>query len=183
MAGQHVHVSRVLLQKKNLFFYYVLTFSVYTLNMRLEEEIQQPGFSSEYHKLMVNLLYTGNWATAVNKRFLKPYKLSPEQYNLLRILRGLRGEPASVATLNERMLDKMSNVSRLVEKLRLKKLIERTENPADRRQVEVKMTPEGQDLLETIDQRFPKLLETFSSLNQQEAAQLNRLLDKCRNKK
>lgn len=132
---------------------------------------------------MVNLLYTGNWATAANKRFLKPYTLSPEQYNLLRILRGLKGKPASVASLNERMLDKMSNVSRLVEKLRLKNLIERAENPVDRRQVEVKITPQGLDLLETIDKSFPTLLETFSSLNQQEAAQLNRLLDKCRNKK
>lgn len=153
------------------------------LNMRLEEEIQQPGFSNEYHKLMVNLLYTGSWAAAVNKRFLKPFKLSPEQYNLLRILRGLKGEPASIATLNQRMLDKMSNVSRLVEKLRLKKLIARTENPADRRQVGVKITPRGLDLLASIDRQFPELLEPFSGLEQQEAAQLNQLLDKCRNKK
>ncbi|WP_017730311.1 MarR family winged helix-turn-helix transcriptional regulator [Nafulsella turpanensis] len=149
--------------------------------MRLEEEIQQESFESEHHKLMVNLLYTGNWVAALNKKFLKPFGLSPEQYNLLRILRGMKGAPVTVATLNERMLDKMSNVSRLVEKLRLKKLVERQESSEDRRQVHVSITETGLALLKKTDQMMPDLIRRFQSLDEQQAKELNALLDQCRN--
>ena len=151
--------------------------------MRLEDEIQQKAFESEHHKLMVNLLYTGNWVTALNKKFLKPFGLSPEQFNLLRILRGLKGSAATVSTLNERMLDKMSNVSRLVEKLRVKKLVERQEGAQDRRQVHISITEEGLTLLKKTDQMMPELLKRFHSLDEKQAAALNTLLDQCRNSK
>ena len=151
--------------------------------MRLEDEIQQKSFESEHHKLMVNLLYTGNWVAALNKKFLKPFGLSPEQFNLLRILRGMKSSPVTVAILNERMLDKMSNVSRLVEKLRIKKLVERQENSQDRRQVHISITEEGHSLLKKTDQMMPELIRRFHSLNEQQAAELNLLLDQCRNRK
>lgn len=149
--------------------------------MQLEDEIKQESFESEHHKLMVNLLYTGNWVAALNKKFLKPFGLSPEQFNLLRILRGMKGKPVTVAILNERMLDKMSNVSRLVEKLRLKKLVEREENSEDRRQVNISITKAGLALLEKTDQMMPELVRRFQSLDEQQAAELNKLLDLCRN--
>ena len=99
--------------------------------MELEKAIKQKHFKSEYEKAIVNVLYTGNWAYALNKKALKIYDLSPEQYNVLRILRGQYPKPASVMLINERMLDKMSNVSRLVEKLRKKELVEKREEGSE----------------------------------------------------
>ncbi|WKN29824.1 MarR family transcriptional regulator [Porifericola rhodea] len=147
--------------------------------MKLEEEIKQKKFASEHHKVIVNLMYTGNWVYSINKSFLKQYNLSPEQYNVLRILRGQYPNPSSVMLLNERMLDKMSNVSRIVEKLRLKHLLTRKECPADRRQVDITITEEGLKLLEKIDvSEFNE--HAAKNLSEEEAAQLNHLLDKAR---
>src|SRR5690606_17571768 len=115
--------------------------------MKLEDEIKQDKFHSQYHKLMINLLFTGNWVYYHNKKFLKRYGISPEQFNVLRILRGQYPKPSSINLLNERMLDRMSNVSRLVEKLRIKNLLKRSECPKDRRQVDILITEEGLALL------------------------------------
>lgn len=148
--------------------------------MRLEEEIKQKKFRSERHKVIINLMYTGNWVYSINKSILKQYNLSPEQYNLLRILRGQYPNPSSVMLLNERMLDKMSNVSRIVEKLRLKNLLTRKECPADRRQVDIIITEEGLDLLKQIDESDDITEFAAQHLSIKEAAQLNELLDKIR---
>ena len=148
--------------------------------MKLEEEIKQLKFKTEYHKLMVNILFTGNWAYNFNKKFLKSYGLSPEQFNVLRILRGQRPKPSTINLLNERMLDKMSNVSRLVEKLRLKELVERTECCEDRRQVDIVITNKGMQLLSDIDKKISILEQRFEVLSPEEAETLNTLLDKLR---
>ncbi len=148
--------------------------------MKIEEEIKQSKFANEYQKLMINLLFTGNWVYYHNKKFLKPYSISPEQYNVLRILRGQKPKPASVNLLNERMLDKMSNVSRLVEKLRAKELITRTESSDDRRQVDITITKKGLKVLAEIDQKMMDLEEMFSSISESKAQQLNDLLDEVR---
>lgn len=148
--------------------------------MKLEEEIKQLKFKTEYHKLMVNILFTGNWVYNFNKKFLKNYGLSPEQFNVLRILRGQRPKPSTINLLNERMLDKMSNVSRLVEKLRLKELVERTECCEDRRQVDIVITNKGMQLLSDIDKNISTLERRFEVLSPEEAETLNTLLDKLR---
>ena len=148
--------------------------------MRIEDEIKQSSFKNEYAKLLVNLLFTGNWIHHYNKKFLKKHQLSPEQYNVLRILRGQHPSPASINMLNDRMLDKMSNVSRLVEKLRMKDLIIRQESEIDRRQVDIFITEKGLGLLEEIDQEIPLVEKMFHNLSEEEASVLNNLLDKLR---
>lgn len=148
--------------------------------MRLEEEIKQKKFRSERHKVIINLMYTGNWVYSINKSILKQYNLSPEQYNLLRILRGQHPNPSSVMLLNERMLDKMSNVSRIVEKLRIKNLLTRKECSADRRQVDITITEKGLSLLQQIDENAEITEYAAQHLSTEEAAQLNELLDKVR---
>lgn len=148
--------------------------------MKLEEEIKQRKFVSEKHKVIINLMYTGNWVYSINKSILKRYNISPEQYNVLRILRGQHPKPSSVMLLNERMLDKMSNVSRIVEKLRLKNLLLRKECPADRRQVDITITEEGLALLTEIDKDASISDYAAHNLTEEEAAQLNELLDKAR---
>ena len=148
--------------------------------MKIEEEIKQNKFSSEYHKLLINILYTGNWLYHKNKKFLKGYGVSPEQYNVLRILRGQHPKPSTVNLLNERMLDKMSNVSRLVEKLRVKGLVIRKECPEDRRQVDVIITKKGLSLLQEIDQYSHEMEEPLKKIESEEAKSLNNLLDRLR---
>lgn len=148
--------------------------------MRLEEEIKQNKFESELHKATVNLIFTGNWANSTINSILKPYNLSPEQFNVLRILRGRHPEPSSIMLLNERMLDKMSNVSRIVEKLRLKGLVVRKECPSDRRQVDITLTPEGLDTLTRIDKEIDVTEGVTKNITASEAATLNQILDKIR---
>jgi len=148
--------------------------------MKLEDEIKQKKFGSEKHRAIINLMYTGNWIYSFNKSILKSFNLSPEQYNVLRILRGQYPNPSTVMLLNERMLDKMSNVSRIVEKLRLKELLLRSECPTDRRQVDITITDQGLDLLQEIDQQTQITEEALSNLTHEEALQLNQLLDKVR---
>ncbi|MBK8656623.1 MAG: winged helix DNA-binding protein [Haliscomenobacter sp.] len=149
--------------------------------MRIEEAIQQKRFRSEYQKVVVNILYTASWLSQLSARMLKSLGISPEQYNLLRILRGMHPEPATVKLLTDRMIDKMSNASRLVEKLRLKGLVERTECPADRRRVDVRITEKGLALLKKADVFMEGDLELqLTNLDTAEAEQLNALLDQLR---
>ncbi|MDX2001246.1 MAG: MarR family transcriptional regulator [Chitinophagales bacterium] len=148
--------------------------------MRLEDEIQQKQFKDEYQKLAVNLIYTGNWTKQLHADFLKSHKLTLQQYNILRILRGQYPNPATVNLLIERMLDKMSNASRLVEKLRQKKLVERRENANDRRQADVIITEKGLELLSLIDGGLVMTQSKLNTLDVNEAKQLNDLLDKLR---
>lgn len=148
--------------------------------MKIEEEIKQQKFRNEYDKLVINMFYSGGWLSALLTQRLKPYRLSIQQYNILRILRGQHPNPATVNLLKERMLDKMSNASRLVEKLRVKELLERRSCAQDRRAVDVLITQRGLDLLAQIDALLDGWDEKFKTLTPGEAGNLNSLLDKLR---
>lgn len=149
--------------------------------MKIEEAIKQKSFGSEIEKMVINLIYTGNWILNNNAQALKPFGLTTQQYNVLRILKGQHPKPAAVSLVNERMLDKMSNASRLVEKLRQKGLVDRSTCPNDRRQVDVQLTDKGLKLLEEATATLKSASENYHSLNEDEANTLNRLLDKLRN--
>jgi DNA-binding MarR family transcriptional regulator len=111
---------------------------------------------------------------------LRPYDLSPQQLNVLRILRGQRNKSVSIKLIQERMLDKMSNASRLVDKLNDKGLVQRIQSEIDRRQVKVSLTKEGNKLLTKIDKLLEQFESQFDSISDDEAKQLNDLLDKLR---
>lgn len=148
--------------------------------MRLEDEIAQKNFKSNKHKAVVNIIYTYNWIYSKQHTLLKPSGLTIQQYNILRILKGQYPNPASIKLLKERMLDKMSDTSRLVEKLRLKRLVERKECPKDRRNVDVIITKKGLKLLESLETKVTKFNNILSNLKENEINQLNKILDKMR---
>lgn len=148
--------------------------------MELEKEIKQSKFKNEYMKMLVNIIYTGNWLSSRDMRRLRPWGISPQQYNILRILRGQHPRPARIQLLSERMLDKMSNASRLVEKLRQKGLVDRNICEHDRRAVDVCITEKGLELLKEIDAHESEWEKEFHTLTPEEARELNRLLDKLR---
>ena len=148
--------------------------------MELEKEIQQKHFKSEGHKVGVNIIYTFNWLTALHSEHLKKHCLTYQQFNVLRILRGQYPNSATVKMIRERMLDKMSDASRIVEKLRLKNLIDRQTDTLDRRACNVMITQQGLDLLKKIDDDDVNFEKLFSSVSNDELKQLNHLLDKLR---
>lgn len=149
--------------------------------MEIEKEIKQSkNFVSEYQKLAVNIMFTNSWLNTKQNKVFKPYGISPQQYNILRILRGQLPNPASVGLLQDRMIDKMSNASRLVDKLKLKKLVDRKECKSDRRQVDIIITEKGLELLKTIDKDIHLSETTFKTITLPEAKELNRILDKLR---
>ena len=148
--------------------------------MKIEEEIKQSPFKDEYTKAVVNLLFTQSYLVSRQSRIFKPHDISAEQYNVLRILRGRSPKPITVSSIQERMLNKMSNASRLVEKLKQKEMVRRTECPKDRRQVDVVITEKGLDLLELLDKEVKQLNLDTIHLDEVEVEQLNHLLDKLR---
>lgn len=148
--------------------------------MRIGKEISQDKFKNEHQKMLINILFTSSWLSVRHAATLKPHGISTQQYNILRILRGQYPKPATVNLLIERMLDKNSNASRLVEKLRVKKLVERAICPEDRRAVNVIITKKGLDLLEELDKYENEFLKGLKSLSTEQAEQLNLLLDTLR---
>ena len=148
--------------------------------MKLEEEIKQSKFKNEHHKLGVNIIYTTNWLTNHHNRNCKEYDISPEQFNILRILRGQYPDPATVNLLIERMLNKMSNASRLVEKLRKKGFLERKISKGDRRACDVLITKKGLNLLSELDKSEKEWLKLLSHLSENEVKKANEILDKLR---
>lgn len=149
--------------------------------MKIGNEIKQTKFKSEYQKMLINILFTSGWLASKHACNLKPYGISGQQYNILRILRGQHPQPATVNLLIDRMLDKNSNASRLVEKLRLKKLVERAICPDDRRAVNVVITKKGLDLLIELDGQEEGFIDKeLKKLSEKEAEQINLLLDKLR---
>jgi DNA-binding MarR family transcriptional regulator len=148
--------------------------------MKIEEEIKQKEFQSEYQKAVINILFTSGWLSSANSKALKPYDITPQQFNILRILRGQFPNPATVSILQDRMLDRMSNASRLVEKLKLKKLVDRKECKKDRRQVDIIITESGLSLLKEIDLNLKDFENIVEEISLKEAEELNRILDKMR---
>ena len=148
--------------------------------MRLEDEIQQKKFKSIYQKLMLNLIYTTNWLSAQQDSLFKDSDITVQQYNVLRILRGQYPNPCSIKLIKERMLDRMSDASRIVDKLLLKNLLVRKECPNDRRSVNVTITDKGLELLKSLDYVDELAKQSLKSLSDAEINTLNTLLDKLR---
>jgi DNA-binding MarR family transcriptional regulator len=152
-----------------------------TTTMSIETDIKQKKFRSAYQRLAINLTYTSNWLGYKQLELFKEHDITSQQYNVLRILRGQQSNAIKVSDIAERMLDKNSNTSRLIDKLLAKNLAERTSCPSDRRAVDVIITQEGLDLLSRID---PILEESENAMREaiteEEAELMSRLLDKMR---
>lgn len=150
------------------------------LVMGISEDLKQSNFQSESQKAIVNAIYTGNWIVQQQQELLKPFGLTVQQYNVLRILKGQQGNPMTVLAITERMLDKMSNASRLVDKLLEKKLVLRRECPKDRRAVDILILPAGLDLLKEVDQVQQDWGKHFDALGVKRLEEMNQLLDEFR---
>lgn len=148
--------------------------------MGIEKDIHQLNFRNRQNKAMVNILFTGSWVLEKIKRFVKAENITPQQYNILRILRGAGG-PLSTLQIRERMLDKMSDTSRIVERMVTKGLVQKAVSQKDRRMVDVVISPAGLQVLERLDTRNPELDNVLQTLSDGELESLNHLLDKLRN--
>jgi len=148
--------------------------------MRIEDEIKQSKFRDAYQRAVVNLIYTANWVQNRNQEFFKPFGITAAQFNILRILRGQHPESISATEIKSRMLDKNSDVSRMLVRLIAKGLVLKRVCPKDKRAFDVLITDDGLELLGLIDKHQAQH-EQFSSVSEEEATYLSDLLDKCRN--
>lgn len=148
--------------------------------MSIEKDINQGRFGSEYHKASVNLLFTHNWVMEKVKEICASENLTPQQFNILRILRGSFPEPLSTMQIRQRMLDKMSDTSRIVDRLIVKGLVKKNVSLKDKRLVAVQITPEGKQVLEKMDIKQTTLDNILGNLTATEASILSDLLDKIR---
>jgi DNA-binding MarR family transcriptional regulator len=148
--------------------------------MSLEQDIKQEKFSSEHEKVVVNILFTSSWLYNMNLSRLKPHGITPEQFNVLRILRGSCPKPMKLADITGRMIDKSSNATRLVEKLRQKGFLKREVCDNNRRQVDIVITEKGMNVLKKIDHESEEWLAMLKTISKSEAQELNRILDKLR---
>lgn len=149
--------------------------------MGIDKDIQQENFRSIYQKLSINLIFSTNWITEKIKNILQEEDITPQQYNILRILRGSK-KPLSTLQIRERMLDKMSDTSRIVERLVKKELVEKKTSAIDKRLVDVSIADSGLELLKRLDQKNEELDAILQNLSPEEAAGLSDLLDKMREK-
>ena len=150
--------------------------------MELEKEIITDKFKNQYHKAIVNVLYTNNWITQQLKKRLAKHHVTLQQFNILRILRGQYPQPATINLLKERMLDKMSDASRIVDRMIQKDLVTRCTNKVDRRAVDIIITEKGLKILETLDNEMTGTDIIGDNLTIEDATRLNFLLDKFRGK-
>ena len=148
--------------------------------MGIENDIKQQRFRNDNEKAIINLLFTHNWVRDQIQDHLACYDLTMQQFNILRILRGAVGTPLSTLQIRERMLDKMSDASRLVDRLIVKKLAKKNTCKEDRRLVDVIITEDGLNLLQKLDSFSSKMDDLLSHLTPEETNQLNFLLDKIR---
>lgn len=148
--------------------------------MSIEQDVKQEKFASEYEKVAVNILFTSSWLYRMSALRLKSQDITPEQFNVLRILRGSQPRALMLAEITCRMIDKSSNATRLVEKLRQKGLVKREICENNRRQVDIVITSKGLDVLSKIDNESEAWLATLKNISKSEALELNRILDKLR---
>lgn len=134
-------------------------------------------FKNEKQKALINILYTANWINSFQNEFFKSYGISPQQYNILKILNGA-GQPLKVQTIKDRMIERSPNATRLMDKLCAKNLIERIPCENDRRVVHIEITSNGKALLHSISSEFYETL--VEKINNAEAQKLNEILDKMR---
>jgi DNA-binding MarR family transcriptional regulator len=147
--------------------------------MKIEEEIKQTKFKSPYQKAVLNLIFTANWLQGHQQEFFKKFGLTLQQFNILRILKGQHPKAISATEIKSRMLDKNSDVSRLLDRLDLKGLINKTTCPIDKRAADISISTAGLELLRELDQK-QKEIDTVLKLSMEEAELLSNLLDKGR---
>ena len=147
--------------------------------MGIDKEIKQATFRNNQNKAMVNIMFTHAWMVDHIKTFVKSENITPQQYNILRILRGA-GEPLSTLQLRERMLDKMSDTSRIVDRLILKGLAQKSTSLSDHRLVDVLITEKGHGILREIDEGPDIVTEVMCNVSEEEMEELSQLLDKIR---
>lgn len=145
--------------------------------MKLEQAIQSTNFKNENHKAVLNVLYTAWWLKTIMSRELKQFGLTHEQYNVLRILKGKSPNDMCVKDIAGRMIEKSSNVPRIIDRLVLKKLVKRTTDANDKRHTVMSLTAAGLNILELSTQRINSVFEQHVQLNESDAAKLNELLE------
>jgi DNA-binding MarR family transcriptional regulator len=148
--------------------------------VKIEEEIKQTKFRNVHHKLAINLLYTAAWLEDKNKNFFKEFGITNQQFNILRILRGQHPSKISGAEIKSRMIDKNSDVSRLLDRLIAKELVIKSQCPNDKRAADVVITDQGLKILKKIDAKMDQTDLSVLQLTNEEATQLSDLLDKSR---
>jgi DNA-binding MarR family transcriptional regulator len=148
--------------------------------MRIDDEIQSSNFEDNYHKAVININYTEGWLRDAFRCKFEKHNLTQQQFNILRILRGQYPKPATVNLLKERMIDKMSDASRIVDRLVQKGLVSRCTNNKDRRAVDIRISDIGMETLAKMDLEFKTNEFLKNNLTPEEAAQLSDLLDKLR---
>ena len=148
--------------------------------MKLEEAIKSNKFKTEVHKAGLNVLYTAWWLKTMMSKELKEYGLTHEQYNVRRILKGKHPDQVCVREIACRMIEKNSNVPRIVDRLELKKLVKRNTSPLDKRETVITLTQAGINILELSTSRINLLFDNTIALEEAAAVQLNSLLEKLR---
>lgn len=147
--------------------------------MGIEQDIQQASFRNEFQKMGINLLFTANWLNEQIGKILSEEGVTQQQYNILRILRG-SDTPLSTLKIRERMLDKMSDTSRIVDRLIAKELVLKNTCEKDKRLVDITLSPKGLELVDQLDQFNDRIDALLKGINESEAATLNQILDKIR---
>jgi len=170
------------LKKRNLYLFEVGTLSLH-FTMGIEQDIRQSKFRNEHQKAGINMIYTYGWIMERQKEVFATEDITPQQFNILRILRGSHPEPLSTLQIRERMLDKMSDTSRIVDRLIAKGLVNKGICKTDRRLVDVIISDKGKKLLERMDKLQEDLDNITGNLSRKEAATLSQLLDKIRGSK
>src|ERR1700710_1211488 len=140
--------------------------------MRIDEEIQSNKFEDNYHKAVINITYTDGWLNNAIRPYFEKYNITQQQFNVLRILRGQYPKPATVNLLKERMIDKMSDASRIVDRLVQKQLVSRCTNNKDRRAVDIRISEQGLEILSKIDIEFKTRDIIKKNLTEEEAGKL-----------
>jgi DNA-binding MarR family transcriptional regulator len=147
--------------------------------MGIEKDIQQTNFRNEYQKLGINLMYTASWLNERIGRFLMQEDITQQQYNILRILRGSE-VPLSTLQIRERMLDKMSDTSRIVDRLIVKELVQKSACKTDKRLVDITLTQKGLELVTRLDQFNDQIDSILQGVSKEDAIIVNQILDKLR---
>jgi DNA-binding MarR family transcriptional regulator len=148
--------------------------------MKIEEEIKQKKFKSPHQKAVLNLLFTANWIQNKQRELFEPFGVTGQQYNMLRILRGQHPKPIPAVEIKSRMLDKNSDVSRLLDRLIGKKLVQKNQCPNDKRASDISITETGLELLTSLDSAINNIDSNYLTISREEAKQLSDLLDKAR---
>ncbi len=154
----------------------------YICAVKLEDALKSTKFKSPQQKASLNCLYTAWWIKSVLSRELKNFDLTQEQYNVLRILKGKHPEQMCVRDIASRMMEKSSNVPRIVDRLVAKKWVKRSTSAIDKRETVITLNPSGIEVLESSTKKIDQLFDTILTITDTEANQLNHLLEKLREK-